>query len=59
MSKKVVVSGGFDPIHVGHLRMFKEAAKLGELVVVINSDPWLQRKKGVYFYALPPPPTIQ
>jgi len=49
MSKKVVVSGGFDPIHVGHLRMFKEAAKLGELVVVINSDPWLQRKKGYIF----------
>ena len=49
MSKKVVVSGGFDPVHVGHLRMFQEAAKLGELTVVINSDPWLQRKKGYIF----------
>ena len=49
MSKKVVVSGGFDPVHVGHLRMFQEAAKLGELTVVVNSDPWLQRKKGYIF----------
>ena len=36
MSKKIVVSGGFDPIHVGHLRMFEEAAKLGSLTVVID-----------------------
>jgi D-beta-D-heptose 7-phosphate kinase/D-beta-D-heptose 1-phosphate adenosyltransferase len=46
--KKVVVavSGGFDPIHVGHVRMFKEAKKLGdELVVILNNDHWLQAKK--------------
>lgn len=48
--KKVVVSGGFDPIHVGHLRMFETAKKLGdELVVIINSDEWLIRKKGACF----------
>lgn len=50
--KKIVVavSGGFDPIHLGHLRMFKEAKKLGDkLVVIINSDGWLRRKKGAYF----------
>ncbi len=50
--KKVVVavSGGFDPIHLGHLRMFKQAKKLGDkLVVIINSDGWLRRKKGAYF----------
>lgn len=48
--KVVAVSGGFDPIHLGHLRMFKEAKKLGNhLVVIINSDGWLRRKKGGYF----------
>ena len=50
MSEKiVVVSGGFDPIHVGHLRMMKEAAEHGKLTVVINSDAWLRRKKGYVF----------
>jgi len=49
-SKTVMVSGGFDPIHVGHLRMFKEAKKMGDrLLVVINSDEWLKRKKGRVF----------
>lgn len=48
--KIVVVSGGFDPIHVGHLEMFEEAKALGDkLVVVINCDAWLIRKKGKYF----------
>ncbi len=48
--KTVVVSGGFDPIHIGHLRMFKEARALGdELVVVINNDAWLRSKKGYAF----------
>jgi len=48
MNKKVVaVSGGFDPIHIGHVRMFKEAKKLGdELVVILNNDHWLADKKG-------------
>jgi D-beta-D-heptose 7-phosphate kinase/D-beta-D-heptose 1-phosphate adenosyltransferase len=50
MTKMVAVSGGFDPIHVGHVRMIQEAAKLGEYVVVIaNSDEWLKRKKGYAF----------
>ncbi len=43
----VVVSGGFDPIHSGHVRMIREAAKLGdELIVLVNTDEWLFRKKG-------------
>lgn len=47
MSKTVLVTGGFDPIHAGHLAMFKEAKKLGdELWVGVNSDEWLVRKKG-------------
>ncbi len=46
----VMVSGGFDPLHVGHLRMFEEAKKLGDqLVVVLNCDAWLMRKKGKAF----------
>jgi cytidyltransferase-like protein len=50
-SKKVVmVSGGFDPVHIGHVRMFNEAKKLGdELVVYINNDNWLRKKKGFVF----------
>ena len=45
----VVVSGGFDPIHVGHVRMIQEAALHGHVAVVINSDEWLMRKKGYVF----------
>ncbi len=46
----VMVSGGFDPVHIGHVRMFEEAKKLGdELVVVINNDNWLTYKKGFAF----------
>ena len=47
--KRVVVSGGFDPVHVGHLRMFQDAKKLGYLIVVINNDNWLKLKKGYNF----------
>src|SRR3989338_2211295 len=48
--KVVMVSGGFDPVHIGHVRMFEEAKKLGdELVVVINNDHWLRLKKGYVF----------
>lgn len=46
----VVVSGGFDPVHIGHVRMFNEAKKLGdELVVILNNDNWLMFKKGFVF----------
>ncbi|OGI73048.1 hypothetical protein A3D42_02990 [Candidatus Nomurabacteria bacterium RIFCSPHIGHO2_02_FULL_41_18] len=45
-----MVSGGFDPVHIGHVRLFKEAKKLGdELVVVVNNDNWLKFKKGYTF----------
>lgn len=52
MTKKIVVavSGGFDPLHIGHVRMFEEAKKLGdELVVILNNDEWLTAKKGAPF----------
>ncbi len=46
----VAVSGGFDPIHIGHVRMFREARKLGDkLVVIMNNDHWLRMKKGFTF----------
>ena len=46
----VAVSGGMDPIHVGHIRLFRKAKKLGdELVVILNNDNWLQKKKGFIF----------
>lgn len=48
--KLVMVSGGFDPVHIGHLEMFKEAKELGDrLLVVLNCDDWLTRKKGKFF----------
>jgi D-beta-D-heptose 7-phosphate kinase/D-beta-D-heptose 1-phosphate adenosyltransferase len=48
-NKTIVVSGGLDPIHVGHVKMIKAAAKLGVVTVVLNSDAWLIRKKGYVF----------
>lgn len=48
--KVVAVSGGFDPVHIGHVRMFQEAKKLGDyLVVILNNDNWLKDKKGYVF----------
>ena len=51
MSKEltVIVSGGFDPAHIGHIRMILEAATYGKVIVVANSDAWLMRKKGYIF----------
>ncbi len=48
--KIVLVTGGFDPIHSGHIKYLKAAKALGdELVVGLNSDEWLARKKGQAF----------
>jgi cytidyltransferase-like protein len=45
-----VVSGGFDPLHPGHVLMFRDARKFGQVVVAgVNSDDWLTRKKGKPF----------
>jgi len=49
-TKKIVcVSGGFDPVHIGHLRMMQAAAQYGKVVAIVNSDEWLMRKKGYIF----------
>ncbi len=47
--KKIVISGGFDPIHPGHIAMIERAAEYGEVHIVVNSDDWLVRKKGFFF----------
>ena len=46
----VAVSGGVDPIHIRHIRLFQEAKKLGDkLIVILNNDNWLKKKKGYCF----------
>ena len=53
MSKVVLVTGGFDPLHSGHIAYFKAAKELGDhLVVGLNSDAWLTRKKGRPFMSI-------
>lgn len=50
MKRIVLVTGGFDPLHSGHIEYFKAAKKLGDkLVVGLNSDQWLKNKKGIPF----------
>ena len=50
LGRVVAVSGGFDPLHSGHLELFSEAKKLGDtLVVILNNDHWLAKKKGAAF----------
>jgi len=46
----VLVTGGFDPLHSGHIAYFDAAKKLGDILIVgVNSDEWLTRKKGKPF----------
>jgi cytidyltransferase-like protein len=47
--KRICISGGFDPIHPGHIDMIESAAKYGEVHIILNSDEWLIRKKGFFF----------
>lgn len=53
MKTIVLITGGFDPLHSGHIAYFKAAKKLGDILVVgVNSDTWLARKKGSPFMPL-------
>jgi len=50
MKTIVLITGGFDPLHSGHIAYFKAAKMLGDILVVgVNSDAWLTRKKGAPF----------
>lgn len=48
-NKLIILSGGFDPIHDGHVRMIQDAAKHGDVLICLNSDEWLTKKKGKQF----------
>lgn len=53
MKTYYIVSGGFDPIHEGHIEMIKASAAASDgVVVLLNSDEWLCRKKGKNFYTI-------
>ena len=49
MDNIVIVSGGFDPVHSGHIALIEDASKKGGVVVLLNSDKWLINKKGKFF----------
>ena len=49
MDSIVIISGGFDPVHSGHIRLIEGASKHGNIVVLLNSDKWLRAKKGKEF----------
>lgn len=49
----VVISGGMDPVHGGHIDYITQAAKYGVVVLLLNSDEWLKRKKGYIFMKWP------
>jgi cytidyltransferase-like protein len=49
MHKRIALSGGFDPIHPGHIAMIEAARAWGEVHLIVNSDAWLIRKKGFFF----------
>ena len=48
-NRVIAVSGGFDPVHIGHIRYLKAASELGKVLVILNTDAWLTRKKGKPF----------
>ncbi len=53
MKTYFIVSGGFDPIHEGHIQMIKQSAEASDgVIVLVNSDDWLCRKKGKNFHTI-------
>ena len=49
MPNIILISGGFDPIHSGHIKLINDANKYGDVIVLLNSDEWLRNKKGKAF----------
>ena len=49
MADIILISGGFDPIHSGHIKLIQGAGSYGDVVVLLNSDEWLKNKKGKEF----------
>lgn len=47
--KTIAISGGFDPVHAGHITMIEKASHLGNVVIILNNDNWLMTKKGYTF----------
>ena len=45
----ILCSGGFDPLHIGHLHYLEAASRKGQVIVALNSDAWLMAKKGYVF----------
>ena len=58
MNDIIMVSGGFDPIHSGHIKLIEEAGSFGDVVVLLNSDKWLRQKKGHEFLSFDERKTI-
>ena len=59
MTKIAIVSGGFDPIHVGHIELINNASKLvsqngGGVLAIVNDDDFLIRKKGKPYFIIAP-----
>lgn len=46
--KTICISGGFDPIHIGHADLISEASQYGRVTIILNSDEWLIRKKNYF-----------
>ena len=49
MPNIILISGGFDPIHSGHIKLINDSSKYGNVIVLLNSDKWLRNKKGKEF----------
>ena len=49
MPNIILISGGFDPIHSGHIKLINDSSKYGNVIVLLNSDEWLRNKKGKAF----------
>ena len=58
MNDIIMVSGGCDPIHSGHIKLIEEAGSFGDVVVLLNSDKWLRQKKGHEFLSFDERKTI-